>query len=250
MLIHDVKEVFNRYEQKYVIGLATYLNIIDIMRPHLIGDEYGDENGYYTVKNLYFDTEDNFFHQQNLDSEFFRQKLRLRTYTSSSADEGCFIEIKKKYSRLVNKRRTWMKIGDAYRVLGLAGEPEEGAAAEIPGLEVSNRQIFDEIAYFIHFYKPEPKMVLCYDRQAFISKEDPELRITFDRNIRARVTDFLLERESDGEIFIPEDIFILEIKTAKSIPLWLSQLLSTNQIYCNKFSKYSTGVSAGILEAI
>ena len=43
-----------------------------------------------------------------------------------------------------------------------------------------------------------------------------------------------------GTPLLPEDRFILEIKTAFSMPLWLVHLLDENKVYPGKFSKYGT----------
>jgi len=56
-----------------------------------------------------------------------------------------------------------------------------------------NGQILKEIDYFIDFYGPKKKLYIAYDRIAFFGKEDENLRLTFDCNIRSRTYDLDLK---------------------------------------------------------
>ena len=49
-----------------------------------------------------------------------------------------------------------------------------------------SKQVLSEIEYFMSLYKPGPKVYIAYERLALRGKEDKELRITFDNNIRFR----------------------------------------------------------------
>ena len=60
-------------------------------------------------------------------------------------------------------------------------------------------QIGREIAYFRSFYQPlRPMVYLCYDRCAYFSTEDAQLRATFDANIRWRTEDVSLTAPPAG----------------------------------------------------
>lgn len=69
-------------------------------------------------------------------------------------------------------------------------------------------------------------------------KDNKELRITFDTNVRTRRADLRLEAGDYGNLLLDKDQMIMEIKTEGNIPLWLSQLLSEYRIYKTSFSKY------------
>jgi len=245
-------ENFSRYELKFQMPYDTYMEFKDRLGEHLQPDAYGDAEGFYTIMNLYFDTYDNFFHRQNQNREPFRQKLRLRTYSIDNLDATCFLEIKKKYKGLVNKRRTVLTLRDAYRFLGLNEALEEEAAAtggvidEISPLTVSNKQIFNEVSFFTDFFKLTPRMVLCYDRRAFFDAVDDSVRVTFDRNIRYRTTDLRLEHGSYGENFVDSNTVLMELKVEKSVPLWMVELLNEFGLFKKKFSKYSTCINKGL----
>ena len=47
-----------------------------------------------------------------------------------------------------------------------------------------------------------------------------------------------LTEEAEGELLLSPDIYLLEIKTAESLPLWLVSLLSRTKIRPSGFSKY------------
>ena len=104
---------------------------------------------------------------------------------------------------------------------------------------MKNRQILNEIDWFIHSYKGlRPGMFLAYDRLAFRGKEDPNLRITFDWNIRYRMDNMDLICGDYGRRLFDEEYTIMEIKIPGAAPLWLTDLLSRQHIYSTPFSKY------------
>lgn len=55
-----------------------------------------------------------------------------------------------------------------------------------------NKQVIEEIKYFLTRYDLQPKVYLSYDRKALFCKNNRDLRITFDTNIRSRL------RSEDG----------------------------------------------------
>lgn len=228
------KEVFNRYELKYLITYDTYIELLKTLRPHLSIDANGDQEGYYTVSNIYYDTEDHLFHQEKMLGQSFRQKLRMRTYNKTSLNDWAFLEIKQKHNKVVNKRRTLIKLKDAYGFLA----QKVPVGSSFP-FEVSNHQILKEIDFIKNFYKVMPKVVLCYERQAFQAIEDSSIRITFDKNLRKREYNFRLENGSDGELYVDPNVFILEVKLQGRMPLWLARILGEFRCAMQSFSKYS-----------
>lgn len=102
-------------------------------------------------------------------------------------------------------------------------------------------QILHEVDWFQHLWHTSPKVFLAYDRIAFFSPEEEELRITFDQNIRWRDTQLSL---SDGDWGYPllqdalADHVLMEIKIPGAMPLWLSCLLDEAAVFPTSFSKY------------
>ena len=90
------------------------------------------------------------------------------------------------------------------------------------------------------FYQIKPKVFIAYDRAAMFCKENPELRITFDKNIRTRRDDVRLDYTDDGDLILDRDMWIMEIKVVNSYPLWLIDILNNNKLFKTSFSKYGT----------
>ena len=101
-----------------------------------------------------------------------------------------------------------------------------------------NRQIQQEIRWFMKKNRPSPKVFIGYDRTAYAGIEDPEFRITFDRNIRYRLHDLDLRSGDYGDPVTDDDTVIMEVKIKDAMPLWLVPILSSNRIYPGSFSKY------------
>ena len=225
-------EIFNRYEHKYLLDRETYEKVIPIIERHMELDAYNEGRRPYTIANIYYDTGDDYLIRHSLESPDYKEKLRLRSYGVPDKKSTVFLEIKKKYRGLVNKRRTMLKLDEAYDFVKTGDEPEPR--------EYMNKQVMDEINYFLHVYDLKPKVYLAYDRIAYFEKDNPDLRISFDKNIRSRRYDVHLEDGDYGKNLLGGDMYLMEIKTAKAKPLWLTHMLSEFGIKRVKFSKYGT----------
>ena len=143
-----------------------------------------------------------------------------------------FLEIKKKYRGLVNKRRTTLELGEAYDFI------ETGVKPELQ--DYMNGQVLNELEYCLNLYDLEPKVYIAYDRLAYFEKGNDDLRISFDTNIRTRRSDLLLESGDHGKRLLDSDVWLMEIKTSLAKPLWLCEMLSEFEICSSSFSKYGT----------
>lgn len=102
------------------------------------------------------------------------------------------------------------------------------------------KEVLGEIACFLTAHPVRPAVYISYQRLAFTGRDDPALRVTFDRDICTRRERLLLEAGSFGSYLIPEEERLMEIKTTGALPLWLAQELSAQKIYSRGFSKYGT----------
>lgn len=223
-------EVFNRYESKYMLDEKTFDKLRKRLTDFMELDPYNKEHGIYTVTNLYYDTKDNFLISTSLQKPKYKEKLRLRAYGVPKAGDKIYVEMKKKVNGLVNKRRSALKLEAAYDFLDTGILPEEKA--------YQNRQVLNEIAYFISRYQVSPALYLAYDREAYFGIGQHDLRVSFDCNIRSRRSELLLEKGDYGDLLLKEGSFLMEIKAAQSIPLWMCRLMSELNIYPASFSKY------------
>ena len=225
-------EVFNRHEQKYLLDADTFHKVLEVMDEHMILDKYNVNHEPYTISNIYFDTDDDYLIRASLSKPKYKEKLRLRSYGVPENNSKVFLEIKKKFNDIVNKRRTVLELSEAYEFI---------SSGKLPKLkEYMNKQVIKEIEYFLQIYHLKPKVYLAYDRIAYFEKGNDDLRISFDKNIRTRRYDVALECGDDGKNLLPGGIYLMEIKTSKAMPLWLTDMLSKYKIRKRSFSKYGT----------
>ncbi|THF75265.1 polyphosphate polymerase domain-containing protein [Cohnella fermenti] len=223
-------EVFNRHENKYLMSHAQYEAFYQALLQYMEKDEY-NKNEFYSISNLYFDTEHDTMIRTSLMKPKYKEKLRLRAYGVPNEDSKVYLEIKKKVNGLVNKRRTALKLNEAYDFVRTKATPELK--------NYMNKQVLGEIDYILRMYEDlRPKLYLSYDRKALFDKASRDLRITFDTNIRCRRYDLKLEQGDYGEQLLEPGQWLMEVKAEKTVPLWLSKLLSEHGLYRTSFSKY------------
>ena len=231
-------KVFKRLEKKYLISAEQYQGLLTLLGEHIVPDKYGKS----TINNIYFDTPSYQLIRASIEKPtVYKEKLRIRSYGVPSPDSYVFVELKKKYKGIVYKRRVDMTYDEAIRYLYMHQPPP------------SPSQVTAEIDSFIRFYKGlRPAVSLFYDRMAYYSKDDPELRLTFDTNIRFRNRELDISRGDYGTVILDESQYILEIKCIDSMPLWLTHALDRLKIYPSSYSKYGTAykqmLSSGALK--
>lgn len=225
-------EVFNRFEHKYLITQEQLDRLLPIIDKHMAMDKYCLNHSTYTIANLYYDTDDNMLIRKSLERPQYKEKLRLRAYGIPGKDSFVFLEIKKKFKKCVNKRRTTLKLDEAYSFCETGAQPEHK--------DYMNAQVCNEIEYFIKHYNVVPKVYIAYDRLAYFEAGNPDLRISFDTNIRTRRTDLSLEAGDHGMQLLPDGRWLMEIKTSRAKPLWLCDALTEIGIKRISFSKYGT----------
>lgn len=225
-------EVFSRYEKKYLLTEENYRWILEHMQDQMEPDKFNRDGKLYNIANIYYDTPNDALIRASIEKPVYKEKLRLRSYGVPGMDDKVFLEIKKKYQGLVNKRRTTLRLFEAYNLINNGIDP-----GDQPYI---NRQVLEEIKYFLKMYQLQPKVYLTYDRQAFFSKTDRDFRVTFDTNIRTRRTDVGLEKGNQGELLIGNTFWLMEVKSSEAVPLWFTNLLSEREIFATSFSKYGT----------
>lgn len=220
------QEVFSfaRKERKYLLTDEQYRQMISLLDSRMSVDCFGR----HTVNSIYFDTPDHYLIRHSLEHPVYKEKFRLRCYGDPAAADTLYAEIKKKYKGVVYKRR-------------ISGTPEEItgflSGNDIPG---QNPQIQSEIRNLFSRYDLRPACYVAYERTAWLCPEEPELRLTFDENIRVRGDSLSFAEGTGGEPILPESHVLLEIKFPRSAPLWLADLLSSLGIRPVTFSKYGT----------
>ncbi|MBO4338454.1 MAG: polyphosphate polymerase domain-containing protein [Clostridia bacterium] len=217
-----IRQSFERYEKKYFLTPAQY----KLLKERLNGFIKADEYPTYTLCNIYYDTDDYRLIRASLEKPMYKEKLRVRSYGVPDDNSNVFVELKKKYDGVVYKRRitsTPLAAQSLLKGFNQAGQ---------------TNQISNEISYFQRFYNAKPKVFISYDREAYKGIDNPDLRITFDTNMRFRLDNLDLRSGDYGEPIIQTEKILMEIKIPGVCPLWLSRLLSEFKIYPISFSKY------------
>ena len=228
----DTKLSFKRYEKKYLLSAQQYKRLRQELDAYIEPDEYFES----TVCSVYYDDETYSLIRHSIDAPVYKEKLRLRSYNVPGEDDLVFVELKKKYRGIVYKRRVGMTARQAEAYLaGGCPAPEEN-------------QMTREIDWFMKTNAPSPKVFIACDRQAYRAKEDHELRVTFDKNIRWRQTELSLTAGSHGQLLVQPGQVLMEVKIPEAAPLWLARMFSEQGLFPGSFSKYGVCYRENILK--
>ena len=218
-------DVFRRRELKFLVDQSQRDALQQLLEEKMVPDKFGRS----TICNLYYDTPDFRLIRRSLEKPVYKEKLRLRSYGRLEPGVDVFLEMKKKYKGIVYKRRIKVSQEEAMAFMEYC--------APLP----KDSQISRELVYFRDFYKElTPRVYLSYEREAWYDPADSGFRMTLDRNIRYRTTDFDLRSSYDGVALLPPEMSLLEVKASGGIPMWLTEHLSSQKIHKQSFSKYGT----------
>ena len=218
--------VFKRYEIKYQLSDIQRSRLERVMAQHMVPDKFGPS----TVRNIYYDTPTHLLARRSAEHPFYKEKLRIRSYTSAEDETPVFVELKKKCDGIVYKRRCTLPLNEGHALL--------------MGMRAPQSQIERELAFAAGRYEGlAPAMFVAYDREAFYDEHDHEFRMTFDRAVRCRWQGVSLAGSTAGALLTPADQSLLEVKCAAGMPMWLVDFLSTEGIYKGRFSKYGAAVA-------
>lgn len=217
---------FKRIEEKFALSKSEY----EYLKKNFPVYLEKDTNYLYKVSSLYFDTEDFQFTKDNIRKNSYKEKFRIRKYGDTNT--SVFLEIKRKFQGITDKRRIEIK--------------EEEVQDYLSNIQTYNRTfnqeeeeyIYNEIQWLFRRLELQPKVYIHYLREAYIDKEN-NVRLTFDKNIKYRTTDLdILECFSNDKLVAPEIDYLMEIKTPSGLPKWLEEILTELNIKKVEFSKY------------
>lgn len=216
-----------RHELKHYINIADYYAIRSRLQTIAQTDRYGDRNGVYKIRSLYFDTPENKALIEKLNGVNHREKFRLRCYN----DDPSFIKLEKKskISGLCTKQTAQVTQEESMRLL-------EGDTA---WMLLSDQPVCIELYAKMKNQLLRPKTIVDYLREAYIFQPG-NVRITIDRNIRSGLAsrDFFnedlptLSAQQTGTI-------VLEVKFDNFLPEIIQDLIQTNTRRPAAISKYA-----------
>ncbi|MDE6086795.1 MAG: polyphosphate polymerase domain-containing protein [Oscillospiraceae bacterium] len=226
---------FMRKELKYMLSMDQYERLLEEIHKYMIPDKFCVGGKDYGIYNLYYDTPDDYLIRTSLEKPYYKEKIRLRSYFSpAKQDDKVFLEIKKKVGGVVTKRRVTLTLAESDAYMTNHTKPVDLS-------KYLQKQIFSELDVFMNTYHDiQPKQYISYQRSAFFGKDDPDFRLTFDRQLTERRYDLSLGLPSYGAQIIAPNQRLMEVKIAGAMPIWLAKKMSELEIYKISFSKYGT----------
>lgn len=95
----------------------TFRRLLERINDYMEPDKYNLNGQFYSICNIYYDTDDNRLIRSSIEKPVYKEKLRMRSYGTPCGEDKVFLEIKKKYNGIVNKRRTSIVLKDAYKYM-------------------------------------------------------------------------------------------------------------------------------------
>jgi hypothetical protein len=192
-------------------------------------DPYGGENNEYWIRSLYFDTLDNDDFYDKEIGVMRRKKIRLRIYDVNQ--QWVKIEIKNK--------------SDQYMMKETASLSREEATALINGdkeiLLKHDNEVLNNVYYFMCRDLYRPVIIVDYEREAYVAPIE-NIRITFDKNIRASSVEFdLFNPGLNMQPVFDDPTMVVEVKYNHFLPTWLKDILSSFHSERYAISKYCLG---------
>ena len=215
-----------RHELKYLINYRDHALIRSRLQGLLSFDKNADASGSYTVRSLYFDDYYNRAYNDKYAGVEKRAKYRIRIYNQS--DKTINLEKKNKIGQYNHKQTAPMTREQVYGVL-------QGNYRVL--LENSNNLL----GVFYHECVSNvmrPRVVVDYEREPYIA-EAGEVRITFDKNIRAGVEGFdIFNCEMPMVETLDLGLLIMEVKFTEFLPNVIKRILPSKAADYVAVSKY------------
>ena len=233
----------SKLEYKYLVPIKHLDALRKDVKPYLEYDPYADKqpNKEYTVRSIYLDTITFKCYHEKIEGLKNRKKYRIRGYNNGEGENIVFLEIKNKDDRYVSKDRVKLP----YRNLMDVFKSGELRDKIINGNGKDNNKTESTEKFLYHYYirRLQPAVLVIYEREAYHSKFNSRLRITFDKNLRSSVSTSLHNLFPDENIkYSLPGYFILEVKFYESLPEWISRIITKYNLQRRSISKYTISI--------
>lgn len=216
---------FLRHELKFLITYADYYSLKSSLCALLEPDENSDEDGY-TIRSLYFDDIHDSAYVDKESGLGRRRKHRIRIYNYS--DSVIKYEIKDKFGDYISKISA--PISRSQCACMINTNFDFMIDSDYPTLRAG---YIDARCSLI-----KPRVIVDYEREAYVC-ESGNVRITFDRDIRAGIDSFDIFDE--GVITVPTlapGTLVLEVKYDDFLPSFIRKELKRVDKRPMAISKY------------
>ena len=221
-------------EIKYLIPNNLYPKLKELMLPYLRLDKYAGppESPQYTVRSVYYDTQNLRFYHEKKDGIKKRIKVRIRGYNQHNEDSIVFLELKRKRNNQIFKNRYPVYYKNINKILQSEIEVDDTPLKK----KNSDREKF---LFNYHSMSLRPVLLVIYEREAYHYRFNSDLRITFDSNVRS-IKPVNIDSLFADQHTIPtfRNSFVLEIKSSAPFPSWIFSVIKQLHLQNRSVSKY------------
>ena len=230
-----------RFEYKYIISERAADGIRDFIRGRMTLDEHDDpENPQgYPVCSLYLDSPQLTLYDQTAKGHKNRFKLRIRFYDDNNKGPA-FLEIKRRENDVIRKQRVAVTRQGALQILK-GGWPVPSMLHKPSG----NMDALERFCNLTRSINADGCAYVLYRREAYVSPDSDQLRITLDRELVGGMY------HAGSELAIPTagahpyvGGVVFEMKFTDRFPPWMHELAQTFNLQRTSVPKYCLCVEA------
>lgn len=226
------------YEAKYLIESHRLPEIESALGDLLVPDPNAlSEDGTYN-HSIYFDSPDYQAYIQARGDERVTVRPRIRAYRRrpGAADAGIYLELKRRYDRVIAKRRTRIRRDLAEGLLS-ASAPDLGDATSMSSVRA-------EFQFLVQRFALRPSLSVLYHRSGYFASPDQDVRVTIDRLVQHGPSSTLDAPLESFSCALPPDRVVLEVKYGEEVPATLLGRLRQLDLHPQGFSKYACALEA------
>lgn len=225
-----MNDVHYRYELKYVCSHLQMAELEQRIESVLYKDPHVGENGFYTIRSLYFDDYYNSAYWDKENGTDNRKKYRIRVYDGDM--DTMSLEIKGKLKDKTSKEKARITY-EQYRSLVCPNLVGDAMLLRNRENEVLNQLLLQKAVTLMR-----PVIIVEYDRMPFVAAEG-NVRITLDRNIRSSArTEAFADPNPPMRGIMPDGEHLMEIKFDEFLPDVIYRTLNLENLNRTSFSKY------------
>ena len=219
-----------RQEIKYRISYAEKEMLIKRFSAFLRFDNHSNEQGFYTVRTLYFDDVKDTSFMLSITGAPEKWKYRIRMYNGDTS----FIRLEKKSKKYSGSH----KIGEKITV----EQFEKILEGDYEFLLQSDSAFFKLCYAEFKSLNLKPKVLVQYLRHAFVCAQE-DVRITIDSDVcTCSMPEAFLEKEAQfGNSALEDRQCVLEVKFTHFLPSYIPPLLGALDRNRIATSKYAIG---------
>jgi SPX domain protein involved in polyphosphate accumulation len=232
----------NRFELKYLVNAAIVPRIRNFIRQHLALDEYcrPELGNAYAIHSLYLDSPSLSLCEATLQGHKNRFKLRIRFYDEVDTNPVYF-EIKRRVNDIIQKERAAVRRESVLRLVNKKW-PEPSDLVDPNPKSLATLERFCSMRDLLD---ADGKVFVSYIREAYVSPNDEQIRITFDHQLQAGRYDRTMRMLQIQSWLQPRvDGVVFELKFCDRFPYWMHDLVQEFNLQRTTMAKYVTCVES------